>query len=283
RRRVPALQHRGAAPDRPLRHGDPELRQAGAPGASLDRLRGRAAEPLLHVHQRRGGRAREARGGRRRGGRGLQHRQRPRGSHDPGAGRAGEGAHGLEERDREGALRASVRGRVRGHAAPGPRPRQDPRPHRLRARRPPRRDPGPRRELLHVGPGTGVRGADLRLCYVAAPTSLTLQSANAIQTWTTLRELVRRAPGTLALIPRWLRGPSRFSEVGARHLPRPAVGKLSRLYRSTLWYYAERSLFAAMTAAVVAWEGLRGRRIDVVYVRDTVCAGWWAGLWGRVL
>jgi glycosyltransferase involved in cell wall biosynthesis len=128
-----------------------------------------------------------------------------------------------------------------------------------------------------------VRGADLRLCYVAAPTSLTLQSANAIQTWTTLRELVRRAPRTLALIPRWLREPSRFGEVGARHLPRPAVGKLSRLYRTTLWYYAERSLFAAMTAAVVAWEGLRGRRIDVVYVRDTVCAGWWAGLWGRLL
>jgi glycosyltransferase involved in cell wall biosynthesis len=128
-----------------------------------------------------------------------------------------------------------------------------------------------------------VRGADLRLCYVAAPTSLTLQSANAIQTWTTLRELVRRAPRTLALIPRWLREPSRFGEVGARHLPRPAVGKLSRLYRSTLWYYLERSLFAAMTAAVVAWEGLRGRRIDVVYVRDTVCAGWWAGLWGRLL
>lgn len=128
-----------------------------------------------------------------------------------------------------------------------------------------------------------MRGSDLRLCYVAAPTSLTLQSANAIQTWTTLRELVRRAPRTLALIPRWLREPSRFGEVGARHLPRPAVGKLSRLYRSTLWYYAERSLFSAMTAAVVAWEGLRGRPIDVVYVRDTVCAGWWAGVWGRVL
>jgi glycosyltransferase involved in cell wall biosynthesis len=128
-----------------------------------------------------------------------------------------------------------------------------------------------------------VRGADLRLCYVAVPTSLTLRSANAIQTWTTLRELLRRAPRTVALIPRWLGEPSRFGEVGARHLPRPAVGKLSRLYPSTLWYYAERSLFAAMTAAVVLWERLRGRRVDVVYVRDTVCAGWWAGVWGRLL
>jgi glycosyltransferase involved in cell wall biosynthesis len=128
-----------------------------------------------------------------------------------------------------------------------------------------------------------VRGADLRLCYVATPTSLTLQSANAIQTWTTLRELVRRAPRTLVLIPRWRRETSRFGEVGARHLPRPAVGKLSRLYPSTLWYYAERSLFAAMTAVVVSWERLRGRPIDVVYVRDAVCAGWWAGVWGRLL
>jgi glycosyltransferase involved in cell wall biosynthesis len=126
-------------------------------------------------------------------------------------------------------------------------------------------------------------GATLRLCYVACPTSLTLQSANAIQTWTTLRELRLRAPLTLALIPRFGRERSRFSEVGARHLPRPALGKLSRLYRSTLWYYAERSVFAAMTAAVVLFERFRGRRVDVVYVRDAICAGWWAGLFGRLL
>lgn len=131
--------------------------------------------------------------------------------------------------------------------------------------------------------GTDGRSGESRLCYVACPTSLTLESANAIQTFTTLRELRRLAPSTLALIPRFLREPSRFGEVGARHLPRPAVGKLSRLYRSTLWYYAERSLFAAMTAAVVLWESLRGRRVDVVYVRDALCAGWWAGLWGPLL
>ena len=99
----------------------------------------------------------------------------------------------------------------------------------------------------------------MRIVYIACPTNLTLGSANAIQTYTTLRELRRRAPETLALVPRWLGEPSRFGEVGARHLPRPAVGKLSRLHRSTLWYYAERSIFAAMTAAVVAWERLRGR------------------------
>jgi glycosyltransferase involved in cell wall biosynthesis len=121
-----------------------------------------------------------------------------------------------------------------------------------------------------------------RLCYIAYPTSLRLQSANAIQTFSTLRALQRRAPA-LALIPRWFGEPSRFSELGARHLPRPAIGKLSRLYRSTLWYYAERSLFAAMTAGVMAWERLRGRRCDVVFVRDVICAAWWAAVWGPLL
>jgi len=123
----------------------------------------------------------------------------------------------------------------------------------------------------------------MRIVYIACPTNLTLRSANAIQTYTTLRELRRLAPSTLALVPRWLRESSRFGEIGARHLLRPAVGKLSRLYRSTLWYYAERSVFAAMTAGVVAWEQLRGRSIDVVYVREVICAGWWASVWGPLL
>ena len=121
------------------------------------------------------------------------------------------------------------------------------------------------------------------MLYVACPTSLTLQSANAVQTWSTLRALLRLAPETLALVPRWFAEPSRFAEVGARHLLRPAVGKLSRLYPSTLWSYAERSLFAAMTAAVALAQGLRGRWLDVVYVRDTVAGFWWAVVFGRML
>jgi glycosyltransferase involved in cell wall biosynthesis len=123
----------------------------------------------------------------------------------------------------------------------------------------------------------------IRIAYIAYPTSLTLGSANAIQTYTTLRELRRRAPDTLALVPRWLREPTRFGAVGARHLPRPAIGKLSRLHRSTLWYYAERAIFAAMTAAVIGREQLRGRPVQAVYVREVICAGWWAALWGPLL
>jgi glycosyltransferase involved in cell wall biosynthesis len=123
----------------------------------------------------------------------------------------------------------------------------------------------------------------MRIVYIACPTNLTLGSANAIQTYTTLRELREQAPATLALVPRWPGEPSRFDEIGALHLFRPAVGKLSRVYRSTLWYYAERSIFAAMTAAVVASERLHGRPIDVVYIREAICAGWWAAVWGPLL
>ena len=122
-----------------------------------------------------------------------------------------------------------------------------------------------------------------RICYIAYPTSLALQSANAIQTWTTLRELRELRPETLALIPRWLGDPSRFREVGAVHLPRPAIGKLSRLRRTTLLYYLEYSVFAWMCLVYLAVERLRGRRYDVVYVRQVVCAAWFASLLGRLL
>jgi glycosyltransferase involved in cell wall biosynthesis len=118
---------------------------------------------------------------------------------------------------------------------------------------------------------------------VACPTSLTLGSANAIQTWSTLKALRGVAPQTLALVPRWLNEPTRFGEVGAVHLLRPAVGKLSRLYRTTLWSYAERSLFAAMTAGYALFSALRGRYYDVAYVRDTVAAFWWAAVWSKAL
>ena len=126
-------------------------------------------------------------------------------------------------------------------------------------------------------------GPSARICYIALPTSLTLQSANAIQTWTTLRELRRLRPDTLALIPRWLRAPSRFSEVGAVHLPRPAIGKLSRLHRTTLLYYLEYSAFALMCCGYLLLERLHGRRYDVVYVRQIVTAAWFAALFGRVV
>ena len=122
----------------------------------------------------------------------------------------------------------------------------------------------------------------MRICYLAYPTSLTLKSANAIQTWTTLRELRRNEPGTLALIPRKWREPSRFAEVGAVHMLRPGIGRLSRLYKTTLLYYLEHSVWAWMCLGYLLLERLRGRRYDAIYVRQIVIAAWWAGLLGRL-
>ncbi|NJN18505.1 MAG: glycosyltransferase family 4 protein [Oscillochloris sp.] len=118
------------------------------------------------------------------------------------------------------------------------------------------------------------------IAYIAYPTSLALQSANALQTFTTLRELRARRPDTVALIPRWGREPSRFSELGAVHLPRPAIGKLSRLHKSTLLYYLEHSAFALMTAAYL-WP--QRHKLEAVYVRQVICAAWWAGVFGPLL
>ena len=121
----------------------------------------------------------------------------------------------------------------------------------------------------------------MRICYLAYPTSLMLQSANAIQTWTTLHELRRIAPDTLALIPAKWRESSRFGEVGAVHLLRPGIGRLSRFHKTTLLYYLEHSAWAWMCLLYLLLERLRGRRYDVIYVRQIVIAAWWAGLLGR--
>lgn len=115
------------------------------------------------------------------------------------------------------------------------------------------------------------------IVYIAYPNSLNLRSANAIQTYTTLRELRARYPDLIALVPRRDRTRSRFGEVGAVHLLCPPVGKLSRLYRSTIWYYAERSLFAWLCALYLVSHGWCG---GAVYVRDAICAGWWCALLG---
>ncbi len=118
------------------------------------------------------------------------------------------------------------------------------------------------------------------IVYIAYPTSLNLQSANALQTFTTLRELMARRPDTLALIPRWGLEPSRFSELNVVHLPRPAIGKLSRFYKSTLLYYLEHSVFAAMTAMRVAPQR---HQVEAVYIRQPIIAAWWAAVFGPQL
>jgi glycosyltransferase involved in cell wall biosynthesis len=113
----------------------------------------------------------------------------------------------------------------------------------------------------------------MNLCYVAYPNSLQLRSANAVQTHATLRELIRLAPETLALVPRTERGASAFEQL-ATHLPRIPIGRLSRLYRTTLLYYAERSAYALMVAGYLKRLHDQGRRYEVIYVREVISALW---------
>jgi len=110
--------------------------------------------------------------------------------------------------------------------------------------------------------------------YVAYPTSLTLASANAVQTYSTLRELKALMPQTQIFIPRMTREPNPFDELGVHYLPRIGIGRLSRLYKSTLWYYMERSVFAWLVAFIMLWRSWRGTQIDVIYVREVICAYW---------
>ena len=72
------LQHRRPAPDRPLRHGHPQLRAAGAgrPADHRPRRRHADAQLLLRRRRRRGAASPGGRAARRR--RGVQHRQRRR-------------------------------------------------------------------------------------------------------------------------------------------------------------------------------------------------------------
>ena len=50
----------------------------------------------------------------------------------------------------------------------------------------------------------------LRICYVAYPTSLTLGSANAVQTYSTLRELRDQHSDLQIIIPRMTNEPNPF-------------------------------------------------------------------------
>lgn len=116
------------------------------------------------------------------------------------------------------------------------------------------------------------------LVYVAYPSSLTLRSANAVQTFNTARALRALDPSVMVLIPRWARRESAFGAIGARHLLRLPLNVFSHLWRTTAWSYLERSWFALRVAAFLA-RRRGGGGAQVIYARDAVCAAWFgAGL-----
>jgi glycosyltransferase involved in cell wall biosynthesis len=112
------------------------------------------------------------------------------------------------------------------------------------------------------------------LLYVAYPMRLDLGAANAIQTYNTVRELRKIMPGMRLVVPRWLLEKSAFSDLGALHLPRPAVNKLSRFVPWAGWSYIERTLYSLMLVVLLMVWRVTGRGYRVLYVRDAVCAAW---------
>lgn len=119
------------------------------------------------------------------------------------------------------------------------------------------------------------------LLYVAYPMRLDMGAANAIQTYSTVRELRRIVPGMRLVVPRWLREKSAFDDLDTLYLPRPAVNKLSKFVPWGGWSYIERTLYVGMLVTLLVVWRLTGRGWRVLYVRDAVCAAWLARL--RVL
>ncbi len=126
------------------------------------------------------------------------------------------------------------------------------------------------------------------LCYIAYPSSLTLKSANAIQTYTTCRELKRLNPKTLVLIPRLPFRPSRFAdpEVKARHLLRLPFNFFSNFPALKIipWTYLERAWFSLLCGFWLLGRRITGQGVRVIYVRDVIVTyillRYWRGILG---
>ncbi|MEI6043228.1 MAG: glycosyltransferase [Chloroflexota bacterium] len=121
-------------------------------------------------------------------------------------------------------------------------------------------------------------------CYLAYPSSLTLKSANAIQTFSTVRELKRLAPKMSVLLPRLPGRKSAFSQVGASHLVRIPFNFFSNFpgIKRFPWSYVERTFFASEAISYLLWRRLTGRPCRAIYVRDVICA-YWLVKFGRTL
>lgn len=121
------------------------------------------------------------------------------------------------------------------------------------------------------------------ICYVAYPTSLTLGSANAVQTYSTLRELRSQHAALQIIIPRMTNESNPFDTLDVTYIPRIGIGRLSRLYKSTLWYYLERSVFAWIVLILLWWQQRNGRNTDVIFVREVICSFWFSQYAPKIL
>ena len=113
----------------------------------------------------------------------------------------------------------------------------------------------------------------MRLCYIAY-SALDLQSANSIQTFNTCRHLAQKlGDDLLVIVPRFsaLEPTPPFPVV---KLPRIPINKISRVWRNGFWTYVERTLYAWLAGVYLLLQRVRGRRYDLIYTRDVICAFW---------
>ncbi len=111
-------------------------------------------------------------------------------------------------------------------------------------------------------------GAQVKLSYVAY-SPLDLQSANSIQTYNTCQALAARLGSDLTVIvPRFGLG-EKAPPFRAVRIPRIPINKISRLVRSAIWSYIERTLYAWLVVLYL-WTHPGG----LVYSRDVICAFW---------
>ncbi|MEI7554169.1 glycosyltransferase [Candidatus Chlorohelix sp.] len=129
--------------------------------------------------------------------------------------------------------------------------------------------------------------SNVRLCYVAYPSSLTLKSANAIQTYTTCRELKHLNRNAEVLIPRLFSRASRFAdlEVRAKHLPRVPFNYFSNfpLVKKLPWSYAERAFFALLVGFWLLVKRLSGQGYKIIYSRDVIVTYFLVRYWHKLL
>jgi glycosyltransferase involved in cell wall biosynthesis len=108
----------------------------------------------------------------------------------------------------------------------------------------------------------------MKLTYVAY-SPLDLQTANSIQTFHTCRALAALLGDDLTVIVPQFGGGELRPPFNRVRIPRVPINKLSRVVRSAVWSYLERTAYAWLVALY-----LRLHPADMLYARDVICAFW---------
>ena len=108
----------------------------------------------------------------------------------------------------------------------------------------------------------------MKLTYVAY-SPLDLQSANSIQTFNTCRALDAHLGSDLTVIVPRFGSREQAPPFRVVRIPRVPLNKFSRLYRTALWSYLERTVYAWLASLFI-----RTHPADLIYARDVICAFW---------